>query len=253
MGSAQGKNAAAGEGRKVAASASEPMKHGSLALAATMTWPRIEDPSACSMNLHCHGGRVKINQATFLTSAPTLSECPLPTLPEFAFIGRSNVGKSSLINLLTMRRGLAKVSETPGKTQLINFFVINDSWSLVDLPGYGYAKVSKHQRADFNEAVADYLEMREGLQHTYVLIDSRLPPQKIDVEFLRWLATTDADFSLVFTKADKQSATKTQASVARFKREVLADLPHAPEIFVTSAETKLGRNEILGHINRLLG
>ncbi|MCC6415429.1 MAG: YihA family ribosome biogenesis GTP-binding protein, partial [Opitutaceae bacterium] len=166
--------------------------------------------------------------------------------------GRSNVGKSSLINLLTMRRSLAKVSETPGKTQLINFFVINRAWSLVDLPGYGYAKVSKNQRADFNEAVADYLETRESLRHTYVLIDSRLPPQKIDVEFLRWLAGTDAEFSIVFTKADKQSATKTQATVALFKRELFGEMAHAAEVFITSAETKLGRNELLGHIGRLL-
>lgn len=208
----------------------------------------LEAASFCCMVV-----AVKINQATFLSSAPTLNECPPPTLPEFAFIGRSNVGKSSLINLLTMRRSLAKVSETPGKTQLINFFVINNSWSLVDLPGYGYAKVSKNQRADFNEAVADFLEMRENLQHVFVLIDSRLPPQKIDVEFLRWLATTDADFSLVFTKADKQSSSKTEASVARFKREVLSELPRTPSIFVTSAETKLGRNEVLGHISKLLG
>ncbi|MCB1105964.1 MAG: ribosome biogenesis GTP-binding protein YsxC, partial [Cephaloticoccus sp.] len=139
------------------------------------------------------------------------------------------------------------------KTQLINFFSINNSWSLVDLPGYGFAKVSKNQRADFNEAVADYLEQRESLQQTFVLIDSRLPPQKIDVAFLEWLAGTDAEFSLVFTKADKQSSSKTQASVARFKREVIDRLPRKPPVFISSAETKLGRNEILGHIGRLLG
>lgn len=196
---------------------------------------------------------MKINSADFLMSAPTLSECPSAALPEFAFIGRSNVGKSSLINLLTMRRGLAKVSETPGKTQLINFFLINERWSLVDLPGYGYAKVSKNQRADFNEAVADYLEQRENLRHTYVLIDSRLPPQKIDVEFLRWLAGTGVDFSIIFTKADKQSATKTQANVAQYKHELRGELAQAAELFITSAETKLGRGEVLGHIGRLLG
>lgn len=195
---------------------------------------------------------VKITSATFLTSAPTLDACPPAALPEFAFIGRSNVGKSSLINLLTLRRNLAKVSETPGKTQLINFFSINDRWALVDLPGYGFAKVSKNQRADFNEAVADYLEARESLRHTFVLIDSRLPPQKIDVAFLEWLAETDADFSLVFTKADKQSSSKTQANVARFKREVIDTLPRMADVFVSSAETKLGRNQILGHIGRLL-
>ena len=197
-------------------------------------------------------GGMKITSADYTTSATDLDSCPAGRLPEFAFIGRSNVGKSSLINLLTLRHGLAKVSETPGKTQLINFFTINGTWSLVDLPGYGFAKVAKHKRADFNEAVADFLEKRASLRHTFVLIDSRLPPQKIDVAFLDWLATTAADFSLVFTKADKQSAGKTGASVARFQREVIERLPRRPEIFISSATSKLGRKEILAHIGRLL-
>src|SRR5690606_22400527 len=123
----------------------------------------------------------------FEVSAPNLAACPPATLPEFAFIGRSNVGKSSLINLLSERRELAKVSGTPGKTRLINFFRINEAWRIVDLPGYGYAKVGKEQRADFNEAVADYIEHREGLKGVFVLIDSRLPPQRIDLEFLGWI------------------------------------------------------------------
>lgn len=196
---------------------------------------------------------MQINSATFATSAPDLRQCPAPVLPEFAFIGRSNVGKSSLINLLTMKKGLAKVSETPGKTQLINFFNINNKWALVDLPGYGYARVSKNQRVDFNVAVADFLEERETLRHTFVLIDSRLPPQAIDVEFIRWLLTTDVAFSLVFTKADKQSASKTQLSVQRFKSAILAGITPQPAVFVSSAETKAGRKEILGHISGLLG
>lgn len=195
---------------------------------------------------------MKINSAEYSTSATDLRSCPAGRLPEFAFIGRSNVGKSSLINLLTLRRGLAKVSETPGKTQLINFFVINRTWMLVDLPGYGFAKVAKHKRADFNEAVADYLEEREALRHTFVLIDSRLPPQQIDVDFIKWMIGAAVPFSLVFTKADKQSASKTQASVQRFKQEVIEGITPAPDCFVASVETKQGRSEILGHIGRLL-
>ncbi|KXU38233.1 hypothetical protein AXK11_00870 [Cephaloticoccus primus] len=199
---------------------------------------------------------MKIATAEFLTSAPTLAACPPPAAPEFAFIGRSNVGKSSLINLLVGRRGLAKVSETPGKTQLINFFSINAAWLLVDLPGYGFAKVSKDRRADFNEAVADYLEQRgEVLRHSFVLIDSRLPPQKLDVAFLGWLAAeTAAPYSLVFSKADKQSKSKTQLSVQRFSREVVADLARPPvATFTTSAVNREGRSEILGTIGTLLG
>ena len=196
---------------------------------------------------------MKIHSSEFATSAPDLRQSPPANLPEFAFIGRSNVGKSSLINMLTMRKGLAKVSETPGKTQLINFFTINGNWNLVDLPGYGYARVSKGKRADFNVAVADFLEKRESLKHTFVLIDSRLPPQAIDVEFIRWLLTTDVSFSVVFTKADKQSASKTQASVHRFRKDVLAMVTPAPAVFISSAEAKTGRKEILGHIDSMLG
>ncbi|KXU38063.1 hypothetical protein AXK12_00730 [Cephaloticoccus capnophilus] len=199
---------------------------------------------------------MKITSAEFLTSAPGLRGCPPPGPPEFAFIGRSNVGKSSLINLLVGRRDLAKVSQTPGKTQLINFFSINRAWLLVDLPGYGFAKVAKSARADFNEAVADYLEKREPatLRHTFALIDSRLPPQKLDIAFLGWLAAdTASPYSLVFSKADKQSRSKTQENVQRFEREVIATLARPPTArFITSAVERSGRNEILAAISGLL-
>ena len=195
---------------------------------------------------------MKINSAEFAASAPNLRLCPAPRLPEFAFIGRSNVGKSSLINLLTVRKGLARISETPGKTQLINFFTINGAWQLVDLPGYGYARVAKEKRADFNEAVADYLEERETLVHTFVLIDSRLPPQEIDREFIKWLIGAAVAFSLVFTKTDKQSVSQTEASIERFCRTVLAGITPPPATFAASCETRAGRSEILAHIADML-
>ncbi|MFI5356310.1 MAG: ribosome biogenesis GTP-binding protein YihA/YsxC [Opitutales bacterium] len=195
---------------------------------------------------------MKITSATFATSATNLRACPAPRLPEFAFIGRSNVGKSSLINLLTMRKDLARVSETPGKTQLINFFTINGAWHLVDLPGYGYARVAKEKRADFNVAVADYLEEREALVHTYVLIDSRLPPQEIDQEFIKWLIGAAVEFSLVFTKTDKQSVSQSEASIQRFCRTVLAGVTPPPATFAASSVTRAGRGQILAHIAGLL-
>src|SRR5450432_379713 len=145
---------------------------------------------------------MKIKSAVFDVSAPDLESCPRWALPEFAFIGRSNVGKSSLINMLAERRELAKVSVTPGKTKLINFFVINDRWSLVDLPGYGYAEVAKKERNEFNKSVGDYLGERKNIYCVFVLIDSRLPPQRIDLEFLEWLVGRAVPFALVFTKMD---------------------------------------------------
>lgn len=195
---------------------------------------------------------MQIHSAVFKTSAPTLRACPPPQFPEFAFIGRSNVGKSSLVNLLAGKSSLAKVSDRPGKTQLLNFFTMNGKWTLVDLPGYGYARVGKNQRADFNEAVADYIEERESLQLTFVLIDSRLPPQAIDREFIQWMVEIGAPFALIFTKADKQSASQTQSAVARFKREVLPGLDPVPASFVSSIKTKLGRREVLAYIEQLL-
>jgi len=194
---------------------------------------------------------MKIQSAVFEVSTPNLRSCPPPSLPEIAVIGRSNVGKSMLINLLTERRELAKVSVTPGKTRLINFFVINGEWRLVDLPGYGFAKGARTERADFNVAVADYLEKRTNLLRTLVLIDSELPPQRIDLDFLNWLAGCEVAYTLIFTKTDKQPS-QVQANIARFKAR-LAETQAAPsEIFACSSHTRKGRTEIMDFIARTL-
>ena len=191
---------------------------------------------------------MKINSAVFEISAPNLEACPRLALPEFAFIGRSNVGKSSLVNLLTGRLDLAKVSDRPGKTRLMNFFCINRNWRLVDLPGYGYAHGSKTDRADFNEAAADYIEGRENLRGVFVLIDSRLPPQAIDMDFLEWVEGTRVPFALIFTKTDKQSVSLTQTKIAAFKRGAFGGRDPLPTSFASSARTKAGRGEILQYI-----
>lgn len=195
---------------------------------------------------------MKIKSSEFDRSAPDLKTCPQSRFPEFAFIGRSNVGKSSMINLLTERRELAKVSDTPGKTKLINFFRINGSWNLVDLPGYGYASVSRDQRADFNEAVADYIEEREQLRLVFVLIDSRLAPQKIDLEFLAWLQSTVRPFALIFTKTDKISASQAQTNIALFMKTAFEGGAALPRTFASSAKTKHGRMDILKFIEEML-
>jgi GTP-binding protein len=189
---------------------------------------------------------MQIKSAVFEMSSPDLASCPQSVRPDFAFIGRSNVGKSSLINALTRKKSLAKVSDLPGKTKLINFFLINNTWHLVDLPGYGFAKVTKRQRADFNESVADYLENRENLLCVFVLIDSNLPPQRIDLEFLEWLGGTQTPFVLVFTKADKKSAAFAHSNIALFKKEIAGWWGgELPGIIVTSSETGAGRSEVL--------
>lgn len=195
---------------------------------------------------------MKIKSADFELSAPNLRGCPARPLPEFAFIGRSNVGKSSLINLLAGRSDLARVSDLPGKTRLLNFYLVNSAWRIVDLPGYGYAHVSKQERADFNEAVADFLTQRESLLHTCVLIDSRLPPQKIDLAFLEWLAGEGVSFSLVFTKTDKQSRSATLNAVDRFRQTARQELGVDPLFFLTSARTKDGRTDLLKHFAELM-
>jgi GTP-binding protein len=195
---------------------------------------------------------MKITSAEFQTSAPNLDACPAWALREFAFIGRSNVGKSSLINLLTERRDLAKVSDLPGKTRLINFYVINRRWSLVDLPGYGFAEGRKAERESFNAAVAEFLEDRPNLARVFVLIDSRLPPQRIDLEFVQWLGRTHADYALIFTKADKHSVTQAQANIALFNAKLAEWRADPPETFLCSAKTKLGRAEILASIDATL-
>jgi GTP-binding protein len=195
---------------------------------------------------------MKIKSAVFEVSAPDLKSCPNWNRPEFAFIGRSNVGKSSLINLLAEQRALALVSDKPGKTKLINFFIMNGSWCLVDLPGYGYASASKKDRFGFNEAVADYLEHRETLRCVFVLIDSRLPPQEIDVDFLRWLGTCRVPFVLIFTKMDKQSATQTKANVAVFLQKLTEWRSEPPVYYISSSKTKMGRTDILSHVEQVL-
>ena len=190
-----------------------------------------------------------VKSAEFICSNTQISKLPPPVKPEYAFIGRSNVGKSSLINMLAGKKGLAKTSQTPGKTQLINHFLINDSWYIVDLPGYGYARASKSKKADWSKFIHTYLDKRESLQCVLVLIDSRLEPQKIDLEFCNWLGEKGLSFILVFTKADKQSTTKTDQNIALFKKAMSASFEEIPKYFVTSAETQLGHDDVLGFIN----
>lgn len=194
-----------------------------------------------------------IKSATLEASTPTAAGAPASPLPEFAFIGRSNVGKSSLINLLAQRRDLAAVSATPGKTRLLNFFRINNAWRLVDLPGYGYAKGAKVERADFNVAVADYLERGENLVCVYVLIDASIPPQRLDLEFIRWLDTCEVAWSLVFTKTDKIGRGRLQQAVAAFGRELATAGVALPEHFAVSAQTRDGRETLLAAIESQLG
>jgi GTP-binding protein len=195
---------------------------------------------------------MKIKSAEFEVSAPDLRACPEWALPEFALIGRSNVGKSSLINQLTAKRALAQVSNTPGKTKLINFFVINEAWSLVDLPGYGYAQVGQQRRLEFHQSIADFLSQRRNLRCVFVLIDSRLPPQAIDLEFLRWLDGCRVPYGLVFTKTDKQSAAATQASLAAFRKALQEWRAEPPVIVLTSSKTGAGRAELLAQIAAIL-
>jgi GTP-binding protein len=192
-----------------------------------------------------------IKSADFICSNTQVSKLPPPVKPEYAFIGRSNVGKSSLINMLTSKKGLAKTSQTPGKTQLINHFLVNENWYIVDLPGYGYARASKTKKADWNKFIQTYLDKRESLQCVMVLIDSRLEPQKIDVEFCNWLGEKGLSFVLVFTKADKQSAVKTDQNIAKFKKALLETFDEVPQIFITSSELHAGRDEILGFISEI--
>ncbi len=194
---------------------------------------------------------MQIKSAIFNMSARDLQSAPDWARPEFAFIGRSNVGKSSMINMLSNKEALAKVSATPGKTQLLNFFVMNESWSLVDLPGYGYAKVAKSEKINFNESVGDYLEQRPNLRLLFVLIDSRLTPQAIDVSFVSWLGECKIPFALVFTKADKQSPAKTKASIQVFLESIPPHLTALPPI-ISSSKSRAGRIEILKMIEHAL-
>lgn len=192
---------------------------------------------------------MQIKSAVFKCSNTRTDKLPVGDMPEYAFIGRSNVGKSSLINTLTQSKGLAKTSQTPGKTQLINHFVINDNWYLVDLPGYGYARVSQKLREEWERFIRYYLRNRENLQCVFVLIDSRVPPQKSDIDFCCWLGENGIPFVLVFTKTDKQSGIKTTHSIDAFKTALLEYFEEMPQIFKTSSETRLGREEVLEFID----
>jgi len=196
---------------------------------------------------------MKIISAQFLTSAGNLEACPAFDMPEFAFIGRSNVGKSSLINMLVGQEELAKTSSTPGKTQLINFFTINASWNLVDLPGYGFAKVAKRTQMDFNRSVGDYFIHRDKLEHLFVLIDPTIPPQEIDLDFLTWLKMDCAlQYSIVFTKVDKISKLVLQKNREMFIRHLKGWNLQVPQIFCCSAKDKRGRGQILQAIEGML-
>lgn len=194
---------------------------------------------------------MNIHKAEFIKSAQTYNDCPDPKKPEYAFIGRSNVGKSSLINMLANKKDLAKTSGTPGKTQLLNTFHIDDTWFLTDLPGYGYAKVSKTDRKGFQKMIYDYLEFRPNLVCTFVLVDSRLEPQKIDLKFFEWLGTKGIPFAIVFTKLDKMNSTQFQKNLMVYKRELLKTWEELPMIFSTSATSQIGKLELLNYIDSL--
>lgn len=195
---------------------------------------------------------MKINTAEFIISNSVVSKCPQEPIPEYAFIGRSNVGKSSLINMLTNHKNLAKTSSRPGKTQLINHFKINKNWFLVDLPGYGYARVSKSTKAVFQKFIMDYFEKREQLVSAFVLIDIRHEAQKIDLEFITYLGVKGIPFSIIFTKADKISKGKVEQNVAAYRKSLLANnWEEMPPYFVTSSLDAVGRDEVLNYIDAI--
>ncbi|HON53401.1 MAG TPA: ribosome biogenesis GTP-binding protein YihA/YsxC [Bacteroidales bacterium] len=193
-----------------------------------------------------------IQSATFVTSSTKIEQCPNKQLPEFAFIGRSNVGKSSLINMLTNNHKLAKTSGTPGKTQTINHFLINNSWYLVDLPGYGFAKVSKQNRGEFAKIIQDYVLNRQELVCLFVLIDSRLEPQTIDLEFLKLLGKNSIPFSIIFTKTDKLKPGAIERNIETYKKTLLIEWEELPPIFQSSSSRKHGKEEILQFLENLL-
>ena len=190
-----------------------------------------------------------IKSAEFVVSNSRVEKCPTTGLPEYAFIGRSNVGKSSLINMLTGRKGLAMTSQKPGKTQLINHFLINKDWYLVDLPGYGYARLSRDGRDGLRKMIEDYILERTELVCLFVLLDSRLEPQRIDLEFIEWLGEEGIPFALVFTKADKLSKGKLAANIAAYKERLLQQWEELPPLFITSSEARMGRDELLSYID----
>lgn len=190
-----------------------------------------------------------IKSAEYLISSPDWQKCPAPNLPEYAFIGRSNVGKSSLINMLANNEKLAKTSGTPGKTQLINHFLVNKDWYLVDLPGYGFAKVSQSQRRQWEQMIENYLRKRENLVNIFVLIDSRHTPQQLDLDFISQLGEWQIPFNLVFTKADKSTQAEVSKNVKAFLNKLRESWEFLPQHFVTSTEKKMGRDKILAFID----
>ncbi len=195
---------------------------------------------------------MEIKDASYIISSAKASQCPKSDVPEYAFIGRSNVGKSSLINMLTGRKSLAKTSQTPGKTLLINHFSINGGkWHIVDLPGYGFAARGKDTRKGFARIIEDYVLNRHELTCLFVLIDVRHKPQKIDLEFLDFLGENSIPFAIVFTKADKLSRTAVAANVEAYKKELLKSWEELPPVFVTSSEKKTGRDDLLNYIERV--
>ncbi|QIY84523.1 YihA family ribosome biogenesis GTP-binding protein [Chryseobacterium sp. NEB161] len=193
---------------------------------------------------------MQIKTAEFVKSSQKWQECPEPNLPEYAFIGRSNVGKSSLINAMMNHKDLAKTSQTPGKTQLINHFLVNENWYLTDLPGYGYAKVSKSLRKDFEKLITNYILNRKNLVNLFVLVDIRHTPQKIDLEFMQWCGESGVPFSIVFTKADKLKPGAADKNVGIYKNDLLQTWEELPDLYITSAEKKTGGDLILDYIQK---
>jgi GTP-binding protein len=192
---------------------------------------------------------MKINQAEFITSSTKIDQCPSPDKPEYAFIGRSNVGKSSLINMLTSRRKLVKVSGSPGKTITINHFLINESWYLVDLPGYGFAKRSKSERAKWEKMIRSYILKRTNLMNIFLLVDARHIPQKLDINFMDWLGASRIPFVIVFTKEDKIKKMQLENNLLAYKKRLLQNWEELPCLFVASSKSGLGKEEILNFID----
>lgn len=194
---------------------------------------------------------MEITSAEFVISNTNVKKCPAGTFPEYAFIGRSNVGKSSLINMLTARKGLAMTSATPGKTMLINHFLINKNWYLVDLPGYGYARRGQKGKDQIRTIIEDYILEREQMTNLFLLIDSRLEPQKIDLEFMEWLGENGIPFSIIFTKADKLKAGRLKMNINAYLRELSKQWEELPPYFISSSENRTGRTEILDYIENI--
>jgi len=195
---------------------------------------------------------MEIKQSEFVSSETDVKKCPPPDKPEFAFIGRSNVGKSSLLNMLTNRKNLAKTSNKPGKTQTINHFIINGNWYLVDLPGYGYASVSKEKRAGFGTIIENYVLKRENLNCLFILIDTRLEPQKIDLEFIQWTGEKEVPLCLVFTKSDKLTKNQLNRNISIYKSTLQKSWDELPAIMITSSTTKSGKEDLLSFIEKAL-